>query len=635
MNNLFSKIKSFFNSTIQSVSYVFSTGETISFSQDDLNKGLAFACSDVIASKVAMTDFFLIDKNGNRLDKHPFLDILKSPTSYLTQYDFLYLTTYYIILKGRAVYHIYKNEKKTNVLGLIPITNNLTNVEFSNGRIIYKFFLNNGMVEYEEKDVLDIRKINPFNLLNGFSVFEQARLELESDVISAIAYKKLNEKGALPSGIIESQTELSEEEANRIQAKVEDRLSGFKNFYKPLILGKNLQYKTLSFSPRDLAFIDVRNFTRDQILGIFKVPKAVLFANDVNRANSEAAKYWFIENTVKPYIDLIKDKLENDLLYKHFDVKREFKLSYENPVPEDKEYLLNRDDKLVNRVYTVNEIRKERGLDPIENGDYIYMEGIPIGTPITNEKSSNFNILKKRYIPKRNLEFEERKQKFTDDYINSLKEKIMVAQKLFFDKYLKKKTVFMSDKFLIEFKSNLQELEDTVYEILIKFNNENLYDEVLGNLNKLDKRFGNVNIKKEGLIEILKNRATKVADDFTNTIYNQSVNIIADYLKDKEEYTLKEVVNHLKENLSDDIDWRAERLARSEIVNGYNELEKQIIRSAKFVEKYEWLTAKDDRVCSICQSLDGKIINKYEDFVQGDHETAHPNCRCTILPVLP
>lgn len=35
-----------------------------------------------------------------------------------------------------------------------------------------------------------------------------------------------------------------------------------------------------------------------------------------------------------------------------------------------------------------------------------------------------------------------------------------------------------------------------------------------------------------------------------------------------------------------------------------------------------WLTVRDDRVCPICEALDGKVTDKLPP--------AHPNCRCTI-----
>lgn len=45
---------------------------------------------------------------------------------------------------------------------------------------------------------------------------------------------------------------------------------------------------------------------------------------------------------------------------------------------------------------------------------------------------------------------------------------------------------------------------------------------------------------------------------------------------------------------------------------------------------YEWLTAHDERVCPVCKSLDKTIYQISDSF----RPPAHPNCRCTTIPVI-
>lgn len=45
---------------------------------------------------------------------------------------------------------------------------------------------------------------------------------------------------------------------------------------------------------------------------------------------------------------------------------------------------------------------------------------------------------------------------------------------------------------------------------------------------------------------------------------------------------------------------------------------------------YEWLTAHDERVCPVCRGYDGKQFGIKSNF----RPPAHPNCRCTVIPVL-
>lgn len=53
------------------------------------------------------------------------------------------------------------------------------------------------------------------------------------------------------------------------------------------------------------------------------------------------------------------------------------------------------------------------------------------------------------------------------------------------------------------------------------------------------------------------------------------------------------------------------------------------------VDESEWLTAEDEKVCPICAPLDGKRAALGAEFAPGIRwPAAHPNCRCSLLPVV-
>lgn len=79
---------------------------------------------------------------------------------------------------------------------------------------------------------------------------------------------------------------------------------------------------------------------------------------------------------------------------------------------------------------------------------------------------------------------------------------------------------------------------------------------------------------------------------------------------------------------------RARTLARTEIVRAHHQANIQEFKSAGIEEVEvvaEWVTAGDDRVCPICEPMNGKI---FTIDAAGGMLPKHPNCRCVVTPVL-
>ena len=76
---------------------------------------------------------------------------------------------------------------------------------------------------------------------------------------------------------------------------------------------------------------------------------------------------------------------------------------------------------------------------------------------------------------------------------------------------------------------------------------------------------------------------------------------------------------------------RAKLIASTETTRLYAEGNMIAYRADPTVEAVEWQTAMDERVCEICEPLDGEVYEKDSAF---DHPPAHPRCRCGLAPVV-
>lgn len=78
--------------------------------------------------------------------------------------------------------------------------------------------------------------------------------------------------------------------------------------------------------------------------------------------------------------------------------------------------------------------------------------------------------------------------------------------------------------------------------------------------------------------------------------------------------------------------FEAERLLRTESSRIYGEMAKDAIKKAGY-KQYEWLA--EPKACDICRPMDGKTFDiKNAEFGKSLFPM-HPNCRCSIIPVIP
>ena len=138
---------------------------------------------------------------------------------------------------------------------------------------------------------------------------------------------------------------------------------------------------------------------------------------------------------------------------------------------------------------------------------------------------------------------------------------------------------------------------------------------------------------------------------FAKKLEEESVDILRKLLADAMDKgkTIPEMIYDLRQKFTDWDKYRAERVARTEANRAANRANLEAYKQAGLTKK-EWQT--NPGACSWCLPLDGKVISIERNFYNlGDTiemdekelnityenvETPplHPNCRCTILPVV-
>jgi SPP1 gp7 family putative phage head morphogenesis protein len=107
----------------------------------------------------------------------------------------------------------------------------------------------------------------------------------------------------------------------------------------------------------------------------------------------------------------------------------------------------------------------------------------------------------------------------------------------------------------------------------------------------------------------------------------------------EEQISVDDLADEIERVVGDEA--RAESIARTETIAASNRGQQEAWSQATSAglltgdEQQEWITTPDDRLCPVCESMDGQVVGLDESFTDDegnayDGPPAHPNCRCAL-----
>jgi HK97 family phage portal protein len=194
----------------------------------------------------------------------------------------------------------------------------------------------------------------------------------QCDNQSSVWNQALLQNGARPSGALVIKPSegavnyLTKEQFTRLQDQLNEKFMGGINAGRPLLLEGGLEWQEMSYSPKDMDFIEAKNSAARDIALAFGVPPQLLgIKGDNTYSNMQEARFAFWEETIVPLVDRTVDALNNWLI-QYFGNK--FKLAYDT---SNISALSSKQEKLWQRIQnaefmTTNEKRAAVGLAPIK-----------------------------------------------------------------------------------------------------------------------------------------------------------------------------------------------------------------------------------------------------------------------------
>ncbi len=353
--------------------------------QLDSYVGWVYAAVQILSADIGAQPYSVWrDRNKDReeAELHP---ILVRPNNQQSWEDLAELTDVHLDLTGRAYWHLLRGRVGGELVGIEAIPPSwITGPKIESGQLIGWKYLVPGKSEtiLPREDVIFMKWPHPINPLDGASPVQSFALSFNMDMYSRAYTGELMQHRAVPQGFITSDQELLEEQANTYSERWLKRYGYGRTEQGPAVLGKGASYTSLSLSLRDLAFLELAQLSRDQILAIYRVPASKLGLTDQsNFANSREAANSYAENALMPRLTKQSRAINTWLMPLLYDDGSYFE--YESPIRRDVAAIEARSrEDLKAGVITVNEHREVLGRDPDPNGDVYY---IPLGIRIVEE----------------------------------------------------------------------------------------------------------------------------------------------------------------------------------------------------------------------------------------------------------
>lgn len=306
--------------------------------------GTLFAIVTQIDNAVASTDWHLYRKTSVR-DKnrrqevtvHPFLTVWDQPNKFYTNRMFIETVEQHINLVGEGI--IVLDTIGSFVIGMWPVRPDRMQPvkspdEFMTGWIYCG--PDGEEVPLELDQVIQMKMPNPGDPYRGMGAVQTVLNDMDAARYSAEWNKNFFINGAKPGGVIEIDYRMGDDEFKDFVRRWRYQHQGVANAHRVAVL-ENAKWKDTQFSMSDMQFVELRNLPRELIREAFAFPKPMLgTVDDVNRANSDAAKEIMAEGITVPHLSRWRDAT-NWKLVPRFANGKTLEMDFDNPVPINRE----------------------------------------------------------------------------------------------------------------------------------------------------------------------------------------------------------------------------------------------------------------------------------------------------------
>ena len=346
-----------------------------SYSQDKaMLLSTVYRCVNLISDSVAQLPFepYQVDSKGfkRKYESHPTYHMLNcEPNKRMTRYTFIKLLISSMLLRGNGYAYIVR-DKAGNAVELIYIPYEYVTIvppKYIYEPVSYK--ITGFDFEVPDSDMINIVNYTSDGV-TGISTLHSARLTLELASNSEEHARNFFGGGCNVGGILTVQSSLTPRQKEDIKTSWNQSFGGRNGTSNGLaVLEGNMTYAPISVNSRDAQLLETRQFNVTDICRFFNVSPVMAFdLSHSSYSTVEATNISFLSTTLQPILSKLELEFKRKLFKSHADIDVRFDVA--ELLRTDKQSQSEYYQKMIlNGIMSVNEVRKELNLIPVEGGD--------------------------------------------------------------------------------------------------------------------------------------------------------------------------------------------------------------------------------------------------------------------------
>lgn len=291
-------------------------------------------CIDAIAGNQARLSVILRKDNsrdgqiltGRRALRSPLLDIFNTKANEgENSFIFRYRLTSQLLMSSRGAFIEKIKGKDGRLIGLNLLPPQHTAPIPDAKRFVSGFEIkmpNGGVTILKPEDVMWIRRPHPLDPYLSLTPMESAGVAIEIENLAKVYNRNYLINDGRPGGILVVKGEIDDDDKDELRNRFRGNI-GRAGHTTVISSDDGVDYVDTSASPRDAAYVQMRQIQKEEILAAFGVPESVI-GNASGRTFANAAEehrvFW--NETMLPHLDLLArafDELD-EVNYVDFDV---------------------------------------------------------------------------------------------------------------------------------------------------------------------------------------------------------------------------------------------------------------------------------------------------------------------------